>query len=223
MQDNKLIKTVVIFGIVLAVLITAYVMTGAGASADGKKLRRLKSEVKSLEGKIFTAKSNLAKEKEFKKKLANFNPKYLPKNTNYNSESSRIRVLSPLMDSLKRKHRMNKVSVKVSNLTESKHSNNLKSLKLYEGEVQIGFESLTGSNAMAFAYDLITNNISGYVQMNKFSLSKRGELTQQLLYDISDTGHIPSLVSGELLFTWTTMSDTNNALADKPKVQEGQK
>lgn len=89
--------------------------------------------------------------------------------------------------------------------------------KTFEGitsTVELKFGAMTDEQVFRFV-DALLKNFPGYVKIDSFTITKRGEITQTVIQQ-AQRGQFPELVVGELQFHWIGVREVPTASPQNP-------
>jgi hypothetical protein len=127
----------------------------------------------------------------------------------YDSESSRIRFIQPLVMQHATQYNISKVGLKLSDIAPYPPMEENKELKVYNGQIQLTFETITDSLARSYMRDIIAK-IPGNVQVNDMQIAQIAPLTSEYLANARASGVFPPLIRVNLVLNWITLKDTKN-------------
>lgn len=204
MKLLQLKRTLIIRSIIYIILLIGTTLLYGYLSADREAVTQksdaLKSDIADLNNKLTIFNRKIQDIREATKLWQRLNDKHKK------SEGLRIDSIKKIFDDYKKQYKLSEATLDLSTPTELTDMYKTDTTVVVSSNVSVKFKVISDEYALSFV-DAVMNNLPGYVKLEKLSLTRIGEITDETLLRVS-RGEIPELVTGEITFQWRDLKNT---------------
>ncbi len=211
---KMLIKEAITIFIIL--LITGGIFYGAIFWEGGleKDLNSIKAEIRNINAQEISEKKGYEALVDAIESYAKIPERRLPTAEGMNKYSSRIRISTPIIESLKNKYRLTKLNISFTAVELEQKRRRFKEIKVLSNNLTVDFEGMSDELILSFT-EAIIGEFPGYLIMNRLEINRSEGITSDILDSMRDGGELIPLVKGAMVFEWKTLQGNTVVIKER--------